>query len=159
MSFWYAEANADGSRNAGTDTLILPAPTAPEYGQRFPYTLQPTAGRAVRQRGKQKVDELKWVWKNYQPWVPRYETLYWTLFKNQAHIRKADGKSPYMYLKEDVTLNFGKFNNTTKRIDSDWVRVLITYVGRTEQGEGGNVRYPLTEVRFVIDDSTITDQR
>lgn len=157
MGFWYARSNSNGTRNAATETLILPSPTYPVYSERFPYTIQKSAGRGIRQRVKLNPEEFRWVWENYRPTVPRYESLYWDLFNLQSHILEANGDSPYVWLKEDVTLNFGKYNSTTDRIEPDWVRVVVTYVGRTEPDSGGKIYYPTTELRFTIDDPSITE--
>jgi hypothetical protein len=162
MPFWVSESNTDGTINVATERLLVPAPTFPDYGEdRFPYTVQETeGGSSVVQRAKKNPKEMRWVWEKYNPSVALadYNNQYWWFFRQQAHIRIAEGKSPYMYLKEDVTLNFGTWDSGTGRLIGAYIKVLINYVGRTVDREGGNVRYPETEVRFVIADDTITDQ-
>lgn len=137
---------------------LTPGPTYPDYGERFPYTIQETHGRGVMQRSKKNPKEMRWVWVNYGPTVPRYEDQYWrVLFANQAHLRISRGMSPYLYLMEDTTGNFGRYDTITGTIQPDWVRCTITYVGRTERRDGGNVIYDETEMRFLIDDDTIDE--
>jgi hypothetical protein len=139
--------------------VLNPQPTYPEYPDRFPYTVQETSGGAsVRQRAKKQPKEMRWVWADYKPTVPLYENLYWWLFRQQAHIRVADAKNAFMYLKEDVTTNFGTWSSGTGKIEPAYIRVIITYVGRKEDQAGGKVSYTETEVRFVIADDTITNQ-
>lgn len=158
MGFWISGADTNGDYTSANDVTISPGPTHPEYGERFPYSLHETsAGAAVKQKLKKNPKELKWIWAGYGPSVPQYETLYWVLFNNQDHIRVSEGKSPYVYLKEDVTGNFGKYSTTTDKIEAEWVRCIITYVGRKERKGGGQIYYDETEVRFVIADSTITE--
>lgn len=157
MAFWICGATTNHTIDLSTEQRLLPGPTYPEYGDRFKYSLHDTDAAPVLQRQKRHTSEAKWVWENYSPIIPRYEDLYWMLFNEQAHIRAEQGKSPYVYLREDVTTNLGKFNPTTNRIEPGYVRCLITYVGRTEDKSGGNIIYATTEMRFVVDDPTISE--
>lgn len=157
MGFWICESLPNGTIDLTTETRLMPGPTYPEYPERVPYTLQQTDSAPVIQRQKRPSDEYKWVWENYTPSVPNYETVYWYLFNNQYVVRLKAGKSPYVYLKDNVTGNFGKYNDVSKKIEPAYIKCLITYVGRTESREGGNVRYNTTEVRFIIDDPSIPE--
>lgn len=142
-----------GKIDTSTIVRLSPGPTYPDYGERFPYTIQETHGRGVRQRSKKNPKEMRWVWVNYGPSVPRFEKQYWeVLFANQSHVRMSKGKSPYIYLMDDTTGDFGKYSPITGRIEPDWVRCVITYVGRKPRRTGGNVIYEETEMRFIIDD-------
>jgi hypothetical protein len=157
MSFWYALPNGDGTVNVASAVKLWPAPTDTDYPPRFEYTvLETDAGNGVRQRSKRQAKEHAWVWKDYGYTAVRYEDQYWQLFNLSADRRIEQGLQPFIYLKEEVTLNFGKFDTVTARIEPAWVRCVVTYVGRTAAKGGGRVRYDETVLRFLISDPTIT---
>lgn len=158
MPFWYSPAQPDGSRDTGTEVMILPSPTEPDYeGTRFIYSIRDTDAGGVKQRLRKKSKEKRWVWVNYTPQVPTYETLYNELFALQDHVRTNNGDSPYVYLKEDVTKEFGIYSDSTSEIEPDWIRCIVTYVGRTPAKGGGKIRYDVTELRFILADPDITE--
>jgi len=144
--FKLSEANPDGTRDAATERELVPSPTRYEYGDRFDYTILQSAGRGIRQRTKRKTGEMKWVWENRKP---SFDSVYWDLFDQQAHRRKARGLSPYVYLWEDHSGSFGTFNIASKKIEPDWIKVLITYVGRIDPSAGGPPIHT-SELRFLI---------
>jgi hypothetical protein len=158
MPFTVSLSDLDGLRDTESEFTLTPGPTTVEYGtSRYKYNIIETdAGVGIQQRTKLNATEMKWVWSGYGVEVPYYENLYNTLFALQASVRKLKNLSPFVYLKEDVSLEFGKYNDTTTVVEPAWIRVLVTHVHRVASKGGGKVRYDTTELRFIIADPTIT---
>lgn len=162
MGFYIAESTLTGEFFAGTERELVPGPSYPDYtaaADRFEYTLHKSdSGAVVQQRARGGGAELKWIWQNHGPNVPGYEDLYWdVLFSSQVHVRKMMGKSPYVFLKEDVSGNLGVYDPITREGTADWVRCLVYYAGRTERQQGGPVLFDITELRFVIADPRVRE--
>lgn len=157
MGIFLAESNPNGTRDASTERTLWPRPTFVDYGDtRFRYKIHETDGGGVIQRSKKATGEFKWVWENYSPDIIRYQEQYEDLVSLQSHILRANGVSPYVWIKDDTTDEFSKYNLGTGGFDNDWIRCLIGYVGRVPDKRGGNLVYSTTEVRFIISDDSIT---
>lgn len=143
----------DHDRDVGTVIDLSPRPTYPDYGERLRITTHETEGRLVTQVSKKNPREKRWVWEGYGPNIPLYNTLYDTIFSHQSHIRDGNGLSPYVYLKETVTEQFGTYT-VSGTFNADWVRCRIINVDRTISRRGGYPVFDETILTFTVDDDS-----
>lgn len=157
MSFQYAEADIDGLIDSGTITTLSPGPTYVEYPDtRFETTVHISAdGNPVTQASMKDSRTRKWIWARYRPIVPRYEDTFNDLLQLHYKLRLNASKSPWVFLKEDVTENFGKlvYGGGVWSFTADFIRVKVIDVTQNVAPQGGTVIYGTTELTFVIDDA------
>jgi hypothetical protein len=158
MAFQYAEADINGIIDSGTMTTLSPGPTYIEYPDtRFINTTHVSRdGNPVVQAALKDGRIRSWVWARYRPTVPRYDELFEEILQLQAKLRTNEDpvKSEWVFLKEDVTENFGKlnFSGGIWSYVADYMRVKVIDVTQNVASEGGIVRYDITRLTFVIDD-------
>ena len=159
MAFYYAEADGDGLIDSGTMTELSPGPTFPRYPERFNTTVHTSRdGNPVTQAPLKDKSERHWVWEGYKPTVPGYTNVFEELLQLQYKLRLTESppKSPWVFLKEDVTENFGKlvFGGGLWTFSADYIRVKVTNVSQNVSPQGGVVRYGDMKMTFYVDDAT-----
>ncbi|MBU8921010.1 MAG: hypothetical protein KOO63_04225 [Bacteroidales bacterium] len=159
MGFYVAEADSAGLINLGTASLLTPGPTYPDYPNRFETTTHVSQDGNVVVQAPLKDERIRhWVWKNYRYTVNRYPALFSQLLQLHYKLRLQEDtpKSPWVFLKEDVSNNFGKleFAAGVWTLNEDYIRVKVVDVTQNVAHEGGNVKYDETRLSFVIDDNT-----
>lgn len=154
--FQYAEATLLGVINSGTITQLSPAPTTVEYPINFDHKTTPASdARVVINPSLLDSRARRWVWRRYRPSVNNYESMYNILLNFQHKLREQAGKSPFVFLKEDISKNLDRLNlnGVVWERQADFVRVRVVDVSQHVAGEGGNVTYDSTVMEFIIDDS------
>ena len=158
MGFHYAEADLNGLINSGTITDIHPHPLFVDYPNTFEnISFTSKDGNALVQHGDSDGRTRRWVWRGYSTDTPGYAKLVDSLLQLQFSLRESllTVKSPWVFLKEDVTGNLNKvvLSGTTWIESPDYVRVKVLSVSETVRGSG-NVKYDTMELAFKIDDDT-----
>lgn len=158
MGFQYALADANGLMDSGTIATLSPGPTFTEYPtEQFKTTIHVSVdGNPVTQSFVKDDRPRKWVWQNYRETVPGYTSMYNSLLQLHYKLRLLAGDSPWVFLKEDVTDMFGKYEYAggTWSFTSGWIRVKVIDVFQEIRQRGGRVVYDTSGITFVIDDST-----
>lgn len=157
MGFHYAEADLNGLIDSGTITDIHPHPVLVDYPETFENTsLTSRDGNALVQHGDSDSRTRQWVWKGYSPDTPGYTRLIDSLLQLQSSLREnlSTPKSPWVFLKEDVTGNLNKLvlSGNTWIESVDYVRVKVLSVSEAIT-QSGTVKYDTT-LSFKIDDDT-----
>ena len=158
MGFHYAEADLNGLINSGTITDIHPHPVSVAYPETFENTsLTSKDGNALVQHGDADSRIRQWIWRGYSSDTPGYTRLIDSLLQLQSSLREklSTPKSPWIFLKEDVTGNLNKLvlSGVTWIESVDYVRVKVLSVTETIT-RSGIVKYDTTTLSFKIDDDT-----
>lgn len=108
--FWIARATADGtSRISGSEVLLSPAPVSVVYpDEPLGSRIETADGRLIVQQPAQDARVRSWVWRGYPGYMTAYVALWDLLEGTRSSLRKAQGLTPYTYLKDDVSGRFYK---------------------------------------------------
>lgn len=103
--FWIARANAAGTaRLSGSEVLLSPAPVAVAYpDEPLGSRTETPDGRLIVQQPAQDARVRSWIWRGYPGYMQSYVALWDILEGTRSRLRKAQGGTPYIYLKDDVT--------------------------------------------------------
>jgi hypothetical protein len=153
--FWISRANAAGTaRLSGSEVLLSPAPTGVIYpDEPLGSRIETPDGRLVVQQPAQDARVRSWVWKGYPGYMQPYVALWNILEGTRSSLRKAQGGTPYVYLRDDVTGRFYRhyiYNGVVVSADSSSITVAGTpwtgldftgYISEVMTGTGiGQVR-------------------
>jgi hypothetical protein len=111
MGYWVATADASGNRIVGSEVLLQPAPSRPDYDQEAAGQIIDTAdGGAVHQQPTLDGRRRTWEWVNYPLDQAGYQRVWPLLESLRSRWRREAGLCPYVYLKEDETRLFRQRN-------------------------------------------------
>lgn len=141
---------------------LSPGPTTVDYPVFREYNARTTQDHAVIiQRGLKDDRSRSWVWSNYRPTIPGYESQWTTLLTLEARQRQIDGFNPVIQIWENES-GIGGLGETTDDLAPDlvaytnieWVEVKLVQADRRVRSRGGPVVYDTSTLEFKITDSS-----
>lgn len=102
--FWVCAADANGNRIVGAEELLTPGPADLVWPDTKPGTMLETSGGGmVWQSPPNDPRQRSWVWLNMPTYRADITRLIGRLEGLVASTRRGQGKSPWLFIKDDVT--------------------------------------------------------
>lgn len=157
MAFWIAFALPNGTRDTGSEVALTPEPAEVDYPPEPAGTLIDTGGTVVFQQPSRDQRIRRWVWRHYAGTHAAYTTLWNQLQPLRSRYRLMAGESPYVYLKDDESLQLRTIATpgTVVTPSYPWFKCRVLEV--TRRPKAGLVVYDETFITFVVDDVSYND--
>lgn len=161
MAFLIRYSTDDAPGSVYTVLDLSPGPTDVDYPDFREYNARSTQDQAVViQRALKDARPRSWIWLNYRPTIPGYESQWQTFLTLEARTRSQNNKNPVIQIWENETGNAGGFGETTDGLDPDlvgytniqWTEVKFLQVSRRVRQGGGVVAYSESFIQFQITD-------
>lgn len=108
--FWICAADANGNRIVGAEEQLFPGPGELEYPtDPAGVVLDTPDGNVVKQQPSKDPRKRAWVWPLIPMYVPRFRRLVPKLEGLVSTTRRAQGLSPYVYIRDQATNSFRKW--------------------------------------------------
>lgn len=128
MAFWLAAADADGARIVGTEERLAPGPSSVDY-PRDPSgsILETGAGRVIRQVPYTDPRKRAWVWQLLPKGgrYARYDQLFRRLTPLVSRVRREQGLSPWIWLRDTETGGLGNWSYVSGTATSTTATTLV----------------------------------
>src|SRR5436190_7057165 len=140
MPFKIAESDSVGAIMSGTIITLSPGPAWVTYPDKFDNTVRSSKdGNAIIQTPVRDTRPRQWIWHSYKANVLNYTVMYQQLLNYHYKNRLNGGKSPWVFIYENETLNlvYKNWNGTAWVETADFMRAKVTQVTQNVLPQGG----------------------
>lgn len=163
MPFYFALAQANGTRDTATDTQFIIGPTIVDYPADPLPVLQPTLnGTIVLQQPAVDNRPRTWQWQSYPDWYPQYGTLWGQIegLRSRYRLMASGSNSPYVWLRdtESKQLRTIAVAGTVVTSTYPWLQVRVLSTNRHMRTSGSSLLvWEQTNLVFTVTDVSYND--